>query len=119
MTDAAPLDMAAIARLEEWGGPSLRRKMIELFLEHAPQRMSGIRQGLEDGEDSLAERSAHSLKSSSANLGAERLRRLAGEIESAMEKGDREEVRRLLPEAEASLASALEALQAILKEETG
>lgn len=117
MTDDGPLDMAAIARLEEWGGVTLREKMIELFLTHAPERIEGIRKGLAEGDDALAERSAHSLKSSSANLGAEKLRRIAGSIEAAMEKGDRESARLLLPEGEARLAEILEALRGLLNKE--
>jgi HPt (histidine-containing phosphotransfer) domain-containing protein len=117
MTEESPLDMAAIARLEEWGGAALRQKMIELFLTHAPERMEGIRKGLEDGEDALVERSAHSLKSSAANLGAERLRRIAGTIELAMEKGDRESVIAILPEAQESLDQILDALRGLLNKE--
>jgi len=117
MTDDSPLDMAAIARLEEWGGATLRQKMIELFLTHAPERMEGIRAGLEAEDDAIVERSAHSLKSSAANLGAEKLRRIAGTIESAMEKGDRETVRQVLPEAEERLTEILEALRGLLNKE--
>ena len=117
MTDDSSLDMAAIARLEEWGGPTLRVKMIALFLEHAPERFDGIRKGIAEGDDSLAERSAHSLKSSSANLGAEKLRRLSGEIEAAMERGDRDRARQILPEAEVRLQETLDALRALLDQE--
>jgi HPt (histidine-containing phosphotransfer) domain-containing protein len=117
MTDEGPLDMAAIARLEEWGGVTLRQKMIELFLTHAPERMEGIRNGLEAGDDVLVERSAHSLKSSAANLGAEKLRKIAGTIEAAMERGDRDTARQILPEAEVRLAEILEALQGLLNKE--
>jgi two-component system sensor histidine kinase/response regulator len=117
MSNESPLDMAAIARLEEWGGATLRQKMIELFIKHAPERMEGIRKGLEEGDHELVERSAHSLKSSAANLGAEKLRRIAGIIEAAMEKGDHESVRQIFPEAQERLAEILEALRGLLNKE--
>jgi HPt (histidine-containing phosphotransfer) domain-containing protein len=117
MTDESPVDLAVIARLEEWGGPTLRVKMMELFITHGPERLEGIRKGLEEGDDSLADRSAHSLKSSCANLGAEKLRRLAGTMETAMERKDRDTVRELLPEAQDRLKEILEALQDLLSKE--
>ena len=58
--------------------------MIDLFFEHAPGRVQGGRSGLDGGDLELAERSAHPLKSSAANLGADPPRNLFGQIEETI-----------------------------------
>lgn len=77
------LDEAAVDRLREWGGSALVARMIDLFIELGPERLSQIRSGSANGEPEAVERAAHSLKSSAANLGAERLRAHAAELEAA------------------------------------
>ena len=59
-----------------------------LFLADLGPRLEGIREGLaaRDGQD--VARWAHSLRGSAANLGAERLATLCGEIEVAGRRGD-------------------------------
>ena len=85
--------------------------MIDLFFEHAPGRVQGVRSGLDGGDLELAERSAHSLKSSAANLGAEALRNLSGQIEELLESGAEPDARHLLPELEARFEETIEALE--------
>jgi HPt (histidine-containing phosphotransfer) domain-containing protein len=79
--------------------------------------MQGIRDGLGGDDLELAERSAHSLKTSAANLGGEAVRRLAARIEEALEVGDRSAAAAALPELEARFAETLEALGEIGKGE--
>ena len=74
MDGDAILDTVALDKLYEWGGAELKDKMIELFSQNAPDRLEGVRAGLGSGDLELAERSAHSLKSSAANLGAQAVR---------------------------------------------
>jgi len=105
------LDPMGLDRLEQWGGIDLRLKMIALFFEHSPERVAGIGEGMRSGTLSLAERSAHSLKSSAANLGAERLRHLAGRAEEAAERGDTALLAHLVPIIEETFSATLEALQ--------
>lgn len=83
MSTLALLDEAAVDRLREWGGSALVARMIDLFIELGPERLSQIRSGSANGEPETVERAAHSLKSSAANLGAERLRARAAELEEA------------------------------------
>ncbi len=101
---AVLLDPGAFVRLREWGGDVLVGKMVDLFLKNAPERHAEIRSGLDEGEAERVERGAHSLKSSAANMGAERLRRLCQLVEDAGEHGALDEARHLEPH----LAEALE-----------
>ena len=69
--------------------------MVVLFLDNSPERMAQIRLGLESGELKAAERGAHSLKSSSANVGALEVSRIAEKIEILAETGAAEEASQL------------------------
>jgi two-component system sensor histidine kinase/response regulator len=67
------IDMQVIQGLRDLGGddePELLAELIEIFLEDAPQRMKDITEGLAGGDIKRVERGAHTLKSSSANIGA-------------------------------------------------
>jgi two-component system sensor histidine kinase/response regulator len=100
-------------RLEGWGGRKLVQQMIRLFLEHSPERMAQIREGVRTDTADPALRGAHSLKSTSANLGAMKLSALARVAEEAAEDGNVERVRTLLPELESVYTASCEALAAI------
>ena len=113
MDGDAILDTAALDKLYEWGGAELKDKMIELFSQNAPDRLEGVRAGLGSGDLELAERSAHSLKSSAANLGAQAVRQLSGRIEELLEKGEEDEARGLLPELEEKFGETIQALGTI------
>ena len=58
------------------------RKMIDLFLEEAPDRLTAARRGEEAGDLAAVAAAAHSLKSSAQNFGASRLSNVAAKIES-------------------------------------
>jgi HPt (histidine-containing phosphotransfer) domain-containing protein len=106
------LDAAALDRLTEWGGAELREKMIELFSRNAPERVNGVRDGLSAGDLELAHRSAHSLKSTSGNVGAEALGALAGKIEALLDGGNSSEAGALIAELEQLMGETLTALAA-------
>lgn len=88
MSEPVQLDPAALTRLKDWGGEELIAKMAGLFLQNAEERMQQIRDGVQSGEAELVERGAHSLKSTSANLGAMKLRDLAEELEERAMGGE-------------------------------
>lgn len=106
------IDAEALRRLQEWGGPKLVREMIRLFLDNAGERIDQIRAGFGDGDAELVGRSAHSLKSSSANVGASEVSDLARKIELLTAKGDLDRAR----ESEAGLIAAFERARAELVE---
>ena len=115
--DPTIIDPAALQRLEDWGGQSLSKEIVRLFLENGPTRVDQIR-GAMDGEDLDApERGAHSLKSSAANVGAQVLQQVAGELELAASGGDLRRVRDLIPNLEQAFTQAAEELEVIVKED--
>ena len=115
MTESQVIDLQALARLKEWGGDKLAGQMVRLFLKNSGVRMDQIREGTNAGDVDEAERGAHSLKSSAANIGAETLRTLATRVESAALVEDPAALRELLPEVEAAYAAALAELRSIEK----
>ncbi len=81
---ADPIDPSVIDSLRELGGddePGLLVELIDIFLRDAPQRIGEIEAGLRNGDIELLERAAHTLKSSSANIGAPALSELCRRIE--------------------------------------
>jgi HPt (histidine-containing phosphotransfer) domain-containing protein len=81
------LDPDALARLERFGGQKLLHEMIALFLENAPERLAAAEAGVIAGDVLGTENALHSLKSSSAQLGALRLSRICAEGESIAHSG--------------------------------
>jgi len=114
MNDLPTLDSAQLARLNEWGGVELQKKMIGLFLTHAVERLDQIREGLSTGTAEKAETGAHTLKSSAGNVGAQRVQQLAQDAESLAEAGKLDELQGLLPSLEDEFDAACEALKSVL-----
>ena len=105
--DPEIIDPAALARLEEWGGTKLSNEIMRLFLENGPTRMDQVRSALTGTDLEVAERGAHSLKSSAANVGAEVVRRIANDVEIASSDGQLQRVRDLVPDLEEAFALAI------------
>jgi HPt (histidine-containing phosphotransfer) domain-containing protein len=87
--DAEPpaTDASALERLERFGGGTLLRKMIALFLAAAPERIETARCAAVRGDHAAVELALHSLKSSAAQLGAMRLQRLSEQGEQLARAG--------------------------------
>lgn len=75
-TDPAPepvLDRAVIAGLAELGnGQAVLRKVLRLFLAHAPEAVAAIRRTVATAEPVALADAVHGLKSMCANIGAKR-----------------------------------------------
>ena len=115
MTDPVILDPAALDRLREWGGEKLLGQMVRIFIENSPTRMKLIREGASGGDIKEAERGAHSLKSSAANLGLETFRTAAAEMEALAASGNVQGAAELLPSLEDAYAKGLEAVESVEK----
>jgi two-component system sensor histidine kinase/response regulator len=89
----APVDLVAIERLRQIKGKrsgDLLRRVVEQFTSLAPTLAATIREKAGEGDAEAVWRAAHSLKSSSAAVGAVQLALQCGAIESAArEKGTR------------------------------
>ena len=113
MSESVILDPAALDRLKEWGGEKLLSQMLRLFLDNSPARMEQIRTGAAGGDIGEAEKGAHSLKSSAANVGAEELRNLSATMERLASQREEAQVTALLPDLEGAYARARAALEEI------
>jgi HPt (histidine-containing phosphotransfer) domain-containing protein len=113
MTDSSIIDPQALDRLREWGGDKLAGQMVRLFLKNTGARMDQIRTGVSGDDLEEAERGAHSLKSSAANIGAESLRTLATRMESAALDANASDAKALLPALETAFADAMKELAVI------
>jgi two-component system, sensor histidine kinase and response regulator len=103
-TDAsAATDPDALARLRRFGGDKLLREMIGLYLDAAPERVAAARAALVTGDVMAAELALHSLKSSSAQLGAARLSRLSDQGEIIARTGALDGIAGIIGEMEGEL----------------
>jgi HPt (histidine-containing phosphotransfer) domain-containing protein len=67
--------------MQEGGQPALLQHMIEIYLETSPKQVAELGKGVGSGNAGAIQLHAHSLKSSSARLGALLLAALCHELE--------------------------------------
>jgi HPt (histidine-containing phosphotransfer) domain-containing protein len=87
--ETAPIDhvmLDAIRQLDD-GSTGLLAQVIQLYFQSAPALLGDLRRGLEGQDNELLKRAAHTLKSSSGNVGAARLAELCRRIEAAARSG--------------------------------
>ncbi len=105
---AAPaVDLSVIEALRELqapGAPDIRQRVITLYLQQTPAQLQELRTGLERDDSSAMLRAAHTMKSSSANVGAGGLAELCRDLESRLRQpgGDADAPRIAAIEAEYS-----------------
>jgi len=80
--------LEAITALQRPGKPDLLEMVIGLFETDAPKNIESLLCGLDIGDLELIRTSAHTLKSSSAYLGATKLSDCCRDIENAARDGD-------------------------------
>ena len=78
-----PAALAAIRELDPDGTAGLLGQVVALYLEASPGLIGQIRSGLAAHAAAAVRMAAHTLKSSSANLGARRLAELCASLEHA------------------------------------
>jgi HPt (histidine-containing phosphotransfer) domain-containing protein len=124
VTDPAPrsiesssvLDMRVIQDLRDLGGeddPGLLLELVDMFLADSPARMTEIQTSLANGDVKTLERAAHTLKSSSANIGALGLSKLCKQMEELARKQTCESIPSLFEASTKSLAEVATALRAL------
>ena len=80
MLDQKALDN--IRAVQQEGAPKLLDKVINIYFQESPKLLLALRDAVaEDNAAKMIGRAAHSLKSSSANLGATRLAALCRDLE--------------------------------------
>ncbi len=98
------------------GDPAIVAELIEMFLADTPLQLAEMRQALLDGDAAIVQRAAHTLKSSSASLGAQALASLCGALELLARDGQLDRAGEHLVQIEAAFAQVEAALQDIQAE---
>lgn len=99
------------AALERVGGDQeLLKEIAELFIEDGPLLLKDVRAAVDAGDTTALQRSAHSLKGSVANFGADAAVEAALNLEKMGANGTLDGA----PEALASLESEIQKLVAVL-----
>jgi len=97
------------------GGPDPRRRIITIYLDSSPMLMEAIKTAINGADGSLLSKSAHSLKSSSMNVGAGSLGSLCAELERTGKTGSIVEAKNLVDRMETQYAAVTAALQDALQ----
>jgi signal transduction histidine kinase/CheY-like chemotaxis protein len=84
--DNSALD--AVRQLDPDGSDRLLSRLIALYRDDSSQLLADIDNGLKAGDAEAVARAAHTLKSSSANLGATNVAAIARQIETSARGGD-------------------------------
>ena len=89
-----------LSELQDAEAPDLMARVLDLYLVESPRLMQKLRQASEAGDVAEMARFAHSLDSSSANVGATVLARLCNELRQSARGGDLDASRGLVAQVE-------------------
>src|SRR5882672_10831803 len=81
----APIDLSVLAGLREFdneGDPDLVAELAVIFFQDTVERLASLRRAIDSADAAGIENEAHSLKGSSASLGAVGMSLLCGELEA-------------------------------------
>jgi len=104
----------AIRALSDTNGEQLLQRVIQAFIDDTPTQLRVIRQAIQTADAASLRRAAHTLKSSSANVGADALAKLCKELEHLGREETTEGAAPLLHEAGQEFQSVHHSLSAIL-----
>jgi CheY-like chemotaxis protein/HPt (histidine-containing phosphotransfer) domain-containing protein len=108
--DRQVLDYLATIRTN--GRPELLSRTISLYLAETPKLVEQLKKAAAASDAPELARSAHSLKSCSANVGARLLSRYCADIESSARRSDADTARKLMSKLEAEYGRVQSALSA-------
>ena len=114
MPEAGVLDADVIARLRAMrreGKPSVLGRLIDVYMDTSPRLLQELRSALNEEDAALVELNAHSLKSSSAALGAMEFSGLCREVEEGCRAGKMHGLDQTVHNMEAQFPGVCAALQ--------
>ncbi len=106
-------DAAALDNLKELGGEEFLMEVIDAFFADAPMLLAMLRRSVDGRDADELRRAAHTLKSNSATLGAERFSELCRELEQRARNGELEGASELVDRIEREYEPLREALVAL------
>ncbi|MFQ5544043.1 MAG: response regulator [Nitrospiria bacterium] len=113
-----PIDreaLAKISQLQRTGGENIVRKVIKLYLTSSSKLVQEIQDAISRNEEKALKEAAHSLKSSSATLGATRLSNLCRDLEYLDWEKKSTSVMNLMDQTEESYKEVITALEVELE----
>jgi HPt (histidine-containing phosphotransfer) domain-containing protein len=104
------IDSEAWETLKSMTDPVFLAELVDVYLQDAPEQIQQMRAGLASGDIEGVRRAAHSLKSNSASLGANRLANAARELEMIAKSSTLEGGNAMVVSIEAEYAELVPAL---------
>jgi polar amino acid transport system substrate-binding protein len=101
------------------GNVGAYRKLLAKFAENQADALEKLREALDDGDQELSVRIAHTLKGVSGSIGADALHKAAAELESALKQATESLPEDLLAQAETALTAILLPIQALVTDGEG
>jgi len=111
MQSVKSIDKAALVNLYNIGGKDFLLKMIDNFIAQSPKRIESARKNLETSDLKAIHLISHSLKASSANIGAVRVLEVAERLEEMASIGLREHIGDGLDKLDKVLVEAIVSLK--------
>lgn len=106
--------MDRLRELQQEGEPDIVAEMIGIYLNDTPVLLKSAREALAANDAKTLRRAAHSLKSTSANVGATRLSALCWELEESARLGDLQNAPAAVTEINAEYHHVRQALNKLL-----
>ena len=103
----------AVRQLDPDGQDRLLARLIALYRDDSSQLLADIDNGMKASDAEAIARAAHTLKSSSANLGATNVAAIARQIESSARNGDLNDMMTSITKLRAQRTVALSELEAL------
>ena len=116
-----PVDRAALRKiraLSRDAGDVLVQKVVNAYVGDTPRHLQALRRAVEARDADQLRRTAHSLKSASANIGAARLAVLCRDLEQLGRAGSVDGAASLLADMEREYQSVRQSLHALLEKES-
>jgi HPt (histidine-containing phosphotransfer) domain-containing protein len=116
MSDTPAIDPGAISSLRELNpgdNGEFLREIITIYLEDTPKRIAELKACLASGDTATFTRAAHTIKGSSANVGAVALKGVAERMELLSKRQGLGAMAPLIADCEAEFARATAELRAI------
>ena len=108
-----PAALAALAALQRPGKPDLTARVLGLFRDETPSSLQAVEAGITSGDLEAVRIAAHTLKSSSAYVGARELSETCAQIERAARDGNLPECLVMSDSLDELFTETLDALDAL------
>jgi len=106
-----------IRALSQDRGDALVRKVLNAYVDDTPHHLQALRSAITGRDPQVLRKAAHSLKSSSANIGAETLAQMCREMEALGRAEDTDSAAVILTDMELEYQAVRHTLAAILEKE--